>query len=308
MRHIGRLDSEGHARRFANYLYAQNVGVQIEEDDNQWAIWVLEEDAVATARTELAAFRETPEAAKYVDAQAVAARKRDQQLAEEKRAARHRVVDVRTQWDRPLTSRIPVTLLLVAGCMVVAMGTGFGSDKAKSVIRKIQINSYTTFIGPDGKEYVKIPPTFRDIKSGEVWRLITPIFVHYGVIHFAFGCYVVFLFGSQIETRRGTRRFLALVLILAVLPNVGQYLWSGPMFGGMSGVNYGLFGYAWMKTRFQPELGIYVDQSTVMMLMVWFFLCTTGFVGPIANAAHAVGLLTGIAIGYAPILLRRLGG
>jgi len=79
-----------------------------------------------------------------------------------------------------------------------------------------------------------------------------------------------------------------------------------PLFGGMSGVLYGLFGYAWMKSRFEPGLGLWVDQGTVVILIAWFFLCMTGLVGPIANAAHAGGLVSGLVIGVAPTLWRRL--
>ena len=43
-----------------------------------------------------------------------------------------------------------------------------------------------------------------------------------------------------------------LVLVIAALSNLGQYFVSGPNFCGISGVVYGLFGYIWMKGRFDP--------------------------------------------------------
>ena len=85
---------------------------------------------------------------------------------------------------------------------------------------------------------------------------------------------------------------------------------DGPAFGGMSGVLYGLFGYAWMKTRFAPELGVTLSPQTVTTLLVWFVLCLSPFlqavIGPVANVAHAVGLLVGVAAGVAPHLPRLL--
>ena len=39
---------------------------------------------------------------------------------------------------------------------------------------------------------------------------------------------------------RGSWRYLVFVLLIAIPSNIAQYLWSGPQFGGMSGVVYGL--------------------------------------------------------------------
>jgi GlpG protein len=45
---------------------------------------------------------------------------------------------------------------------------------------------------------------------------------------------------------------------------------------------------------------------TVFYMIAWFVLCFTGWVGAIANTAHAVGLLIGVAFGIAGYLKRRL--
>jgi GlpG protein len=107
-------------------------------------------------------------------------------------------------------------------------------------------------------------------------------------------------------------RFLALVLVTAIISNTAQYFlakvgWDGgpvfkasPQFGGMSGVLYGLFGYMWMKTLYDPELGLSLSPRTVIAMIAWLFLCMTGVAGPIANTAHVVGLIVGVVIGAAP--------
>jgi GlpG protein len=96
--------------------------------------------------------------------------------------------------------------------------------------------------------------------------------------------------------------------LIALLSNLAQYAYSGTGFGGMSGVDFGLFGYAWMKSEFDPEAGILMPQSSVAMMLFWLILCMTGLAGPIANAAHFVGLIVGILLGYGPVLRRRLLG
>jgi len=88
------------------------------------------------------------------------------------------------------------------------------------------------------------------------------------------------------------------VMAIASSSNMAQYFVSGPSFGGMSGVVYGLFGYVWMQSKYNPASGFILDKQIVTMMIAWFFLCLSGFAGPIANTAHGVGLLAGMAIGY----------
>ena len=74
----------------------------------------------------------------------------------------------------------------------------------------------------------------------------------------------------------------------------------------MSGVIYGLFGFAWMKTVFDRRCGFKIPQSTVIILIAWLFFCMIppemrakiGFGTNIGNWAHGIGLLVGMAFGY----------
>jgi GlpG protein len=112
-----------------------------------------------------------------------------------------------------------------------------------------------------------------------------------------------------------------LVLLLAVVSNLAQYQFGhgrfvrgqfipllSPFFGGLSGVIYGLFGYVWMKARFEPELRLYIDTTNIFIMVGWFVLCWTGWVGPIANVAHTAGLVLGMLVGVLPTLGRWLWG
>ena len=166
------------------------------------------------------------------------------------------------------------------------------------------------------------------ITQGEVWRLITPIFIHFGAIHIIFNMYWLISFGGQIESRRGAWRFIALVLFTAVCSNLAQATAPGDLggsrvsalgngevmmlLGGFSGVVYGLFGYVWMRVQFTPNSGFMLAPSTVMILMIWLFFCMTPLSSEllgirVANWAHGVGLLAGMAVGYAPKLMKDLG-
>ncbi|MEQ9067331.1 MAG: rhomboid family intramembrane serine protease, partial [Gimesia chilikensis] len=86
-----------------------------------------------------------------------------------------------------------------------------------------------------------------------------------------------------------------------------QYWFSGPMFGGLSGVVYGLFGYMWMKSLYDPQSSFFIPPNMVIILIGWFLLCIAGVVGNVANYAHGFGLGTGIVIGLASTWWREAG-
>jgi GlpG protein len=95
--------------------------------------------------------------------------------------------------------------------------------------------------------------------------------------------------------------------VTAVTSNVAEYAWSQiPTFGGMSGVLFGVFGYLWIKSEFDPGFGIRLAPTSIAMMLIWFVLCmTTNWFGSIANAAHFAGLVTGIVWSGAPLVWRR---
>ena len=147
---------------------------------------------------------------------------------------------------------------------------------------------------------------FEKIREGEIWRVFTPMLLHFGALHLMFNMFWLYDLGGQIERAKGALFFIVLVLLASGLSNIAQALTSSPYsFGGMSGVVYALFGYLWMKQRFQPLEGMGLAPNTVFWMLFWLFLCMTGQVGPVANAAHVGGLLVGMAMGVAPYLWGR---
>src|SRR5271157_6560021 len=62
------------------------------------------------------------------------------------------------------------------------------------------------------------------IRAGQIWRLITPVFLHASILHIAFNMYALFLFGRGIEARFGHRRFLLLYFLSGFAGNVFSFL------------------------------------------------------------------------------------
>ena len=147
-----------------------------------------------------------------------------------------------------------------------------------------------------------------EILGGQLWRLVTPIVIHFGILHFIFNMLWLYDLGSAVEQRQGMRRMAVLVFVTAILSNLAQFFWSGPGFGGMSGVVYGLLTYAWVQGNYNPRAGIGLHQNIAIMMLVWFVICWLGLVGNVANMAHTVGLVCGAGLGiaYSPYFWRRL--
>lgn len=139
--------------------------------------------------------------------------------------------------------------------------------------------------------------------SGQYWRLITPVFIHFGIFHVAFNGLWIWEFGRRIEAMAGSMHLLMVMLVSAVASNWGQYLWEGPgLFGGMSGVLYALLGYLWIRNLVNPHRALALPTGIIVFMLGWLVLCMTGIVdffmrGSIANAAHVAGLVSGMVLG-----------
>lgn len=139
---------------------------------------------------------------------------------------------------------------------------------------------------------------FPEILNGEVWRAITPAFLHFGWMHIIFNMMWWKDLGNIIEYSRGKKFLILFFVVSAIFSNFSQYFISGPAFGGMSGVVYALLGYLWMNKKFNPSTEFSLPKSDVALMVGWFFLCLFGvFSFGVANMAHAGGLTLGMIIG-----------
>jgi len=300
MRQAGTLPGEQEAERFADYLLTLGITTRIEKQGDGWAVWVRDEECVPQAKEELEAFARNPADPRYAGAESKARTLR-REAAEKEEQARQNLVELRGRWSPP-GGRRPVTMILIGISLLVAVATNLGEE-----LNEVQSGLSIANIEPRGGNTITDRKGLQDIRDGEVWRLVTPIFLHFGPLHLIFGMWMLFRLGGLVESSRGPTKMALLVLTAAALSNLAQYAWSQhPSFGGMSGVIYSLFGYAWMKSRFDPGTNIFVSPDTVVFLIAWLFICMTGAVGPIANAAHVGGFVVGISTGFAPVALRKL--
>ena len=192
--------------------------------------------------------------------------------------------------------RIPWTLTLLALSII-----GFGLVSLDHGLVLVRWLTFQDFV--QGEEYIGFRSLAYTLVSGEWWRLLTPIFLHFGVFHLIFNGLWLWEFGRRVEALNGSWGLLRFVVIAGLGSNLVQYLWQGAsLFGGMSGVIYALLGYIWIRHRLQPHPYLAVPPGIIIFMLVWLVIGMSGAVTmvsnvQIANGAHLGGLLIGMGLG-----------
>lgn len=81
-----------------------------------------------------------------------------------------------------------------------------------------------------------------DIIAGQIWRLVTPMFLHGSILHIGFNMYALVIIGSGLERRFGHWRFLLLYVLGSIAGNVFSFLLSPNPSLGASTAIFGLLG------------------------------------------------------------------
>ena len=290
---IGTIESETSARLFSDYLYVLGIENQVEEDEPpEWSLWIHSDEQIEKARGLLAQFKTEPLNPRYRQGAKSAEDRRA--LAEQaEKAARRRTIDGRQALAKQTSLLMgPLTLLLIAISVVVSLVSNFGDRP--NLISSLFVTSTMSL----HNTWIERLLSMKEIWQGQVWRLFTPIFIHYGFIHLLFNLLWLKDLGTVIEQKESTGALAIMILSIAGISNLAQFITHGPSFGGMSGIVYGLLGYIWIRGKFDPFSGYHIPQPTIIFMGVWFFACVIGLIGNVANVVHGVGLATGIIWGY----------
>ncbi|MFE8703023.1 rhomboid family intramembrane serine protease [Cytobacillus sp. FJAT-54145] len=136
------------------------------------------------------------------------------------------------------------------------------------------------------------------IVQGEVWRLVTPIFVHSGFPHMLFNSFSLVLFGPGLERMLGKKRFIILYLATGILANIAT-LFIQPLtytHVGSSGSIFGLFGIYIAIVMFRKDL-MSRENSRVILTIAVIGLIMTFVQSNINITAHVFGLIAGFLLG-----------
>ncbi|MCE5316129.1 MAG: rhomboid family intramembrane serine protease [Parachlamydia sp.] len=168
------------------------------------------------------------------------------------------------------------------------------------------------FFDIDGHVHMRWGSNFAPLTlTGDWWRLISNIFIHFGPIHLAMNMYALYSIGIFLEPMLGKVKYLTAYFCAGVFASLASLWWHVPPVNsaGASGAIFGLYGlfFALLTTRLIPE----VTRNSLMANTAIFigYNLFYGIKDGVDNAAHIGGLLSGMVIGYAlvlPLLVEKL--
>ena len=193
-----------------------------------------------------------------------------------------------------------IHLLIILVAIALALVSNFGS--IISIIEPLTfLKIDTSRLGSGYISYASFNNTY--FINNEWWRLITPMILHFSFAHLAFNCLWIYVLGSKIELYDGNFLFLILVLVSSMASNFFQFYFSDPsIFGGLSGVIYGMFGYCMVIELERDRERYGLPPAIYLFMIVWLVLGFLGILdlfgfGSVANFAHLGGLISGLIFG-----------
>ncbi len=266
---IAQFTNRRDAQIFADYCQAQGWPVQLELVGDDGAILSVSAPILDLVQAEVRHFQQHPTDPRYQAAAWQLAVPKDLQ---------------RPQNITPLFRRIrqgtgPLTLLVVVICILLYVFLQIFPEQLLSA-----------FMAPE--------------VADDNWfslRWLTPAFIHFSIEHLAFNLLAWMIYAGRMERQLGRQFLFGFVVVTAVTSNLLQWLATGPNFGGLSGVCFALFGFAWLYGVRYPRQILYAERTDLVVSLVFLAL---GFADMLwvntANYAHLGGFLMGLLLALLP--------
>lgn len=162
-------------------------------------------------------------------------------------------------------------------------------------------------ITPNALVHVKWGSNFGPLTlSGDWWRLMSSIFIHFGAIHLLMNMYCLYSVGVYLEPLLGKVKYITAYLCTGLLASLVSLYWhaADPVnSAGASGAVFGMYGVflALLTSNLIPKK--VRDELLKSILIFIGFNLLYGLKGGIDNSAHIGGLVAGFVFGYAFVLI-----
>jgi membrane associated rhomboid family serine protease len=164
-----------------------------------------------------------------------------------------------------------VTAAVVILCAAVFCITSFGQDLNQA--RLLFFSDVTYERSVDNNQFIQTPVYKKEIselKSGQIWRAITPALLHNNLIHFLINIAFIFHLGRIIEKTSGTAYLLILVVSSTILGNfVEYYSLAHPHFGGLNCLVFALLAFVWMRSVYDTNYFGKINPSCLIFVAIW---------------------------------------
>lgn len=273
------------ALTFADYLNQRGIAARAEPGLGEaYTIYVAREDDVIKVRIELMRFAENPLNKAYSQAAWQRHGSAGIPASGSGRTVRSRLPAVLFADKLSVTTWTEIICVLVYVCSLLLPGVYDRLLHAFSLYRMTDLTEHY-----------------------ELWRLITPVFFHFGIMHISFNLVMWEAFARPMERYLGKIKLLGICVIMAMISNGLEFLWldGRALFGGMSGVVYGLIAYCGvLSLRKDIPTGLHLPRGLFTVSLV--FIALGFFMSGIANLCHLGGFATGALLGFADVFKKSL--
>lgn len=278
---LARLPIDQDLGPFSQWLNQSGVQHRVVESDGEQVLILVDATLAEQVHHALQSYLENPEL---------------KHRLQEANASRKPVPMQRVSpYDRVTPTQAPLVFIVIGICLFVAWLTslGEGGPYLRSLLIVNPLDGGFSMGTMEGRWNALL----ETLAQGELWRLISPDFLHFSVLHITFNLMMFWVLGGQLERRKGWLSLLMLILVVSVVSNVAQLLDGGYLFGGLSGVVYGLFGFCWVWSRYDKR--VFMPDALFRFALVWLIIGYTPLtewvgLGRMANSAHLYGLLSGL--------------
>lgn len=327
MRLITTFNKEVDAKTFSITLAKDGIPNNFEKkfDPNTkqfiYYIWIVQETTLERAKNWLQLYKEAPTSAQFIQAGPSA----------ENTASTTTISTRKKRFDLALHLTTSWIIILCTGLFIFSLLEVWAKpgrmEATTSLYKNFLFSSlndwsgfYTLFLNQMPLiSSISSYAIFSSIRQGELWRLVTPVLLHGNFIHLFFNMLCLWVLGQQVEERIGIIRYLSLTLLLAIITNTAQYLMTGPLFVGYSGILAGLISFIWTRQRTAPWEGYTLSQTAVLFSMIFIGIMIAlqilsfglyrfqiNYPLNIANTAHVVGILFGFIFAKMPLFHRKV--
>jgi rhomboid protease GlpG len=278
---LARLPIDQDLGPFSKWLNQSGVQHRVVESDGEQLLILVDASLADQVHQALQSYLQNPEL---------------KERLEEVNASRKVALRARAApYDRVSPAQAPLVFGVIAICLAVAWLTGLG-EGGPYLRALLIVNPFEGSFNMSSVEG-RWAALLATIGEGEFWRLITPDFLHFSLLHITFNLLMFWVLGGQVERRKGWLSLLTLIIVVSLVSNVAQLLDGDYFFGGLSGVVYGLFGFCWVWSRYDSS--VFMPDALFRFALVWLIIGYTPLtewvgLGRMANSAHLYGLLSGL--------------
>lgn len=168
------------------------------------------------------------------------------------------------------------------------------------IVLNIMVYLFMTLYDLDGTYFYALANNYEFVQNGQIYRLLTSMFLHADIIHIGCNMYALYILGPQVERYYGKTKFLLIYLLSGILGSIFScvFMSADTISMGASGAIFGLLGsIAYFTYYYRATLqGLLRSQVLPVILLN----LAIGFMVPgIDISGHIGGLIGGILVSMA---------